>query len=244
MRNQWLPAVPKALRKRLKTAGLGWLAGVTLLLVPVRLAARGGIQVENTTWVPAIEVGTSNCQRLRDTLDSLPTSPDQVVRLTPGLYFCGSTTLYVPSHVTLEGSGFGTIIGSYTDNVVAGVVHPIGRAVLSRLSVENYTISPVNAAIAVSVLDFPAVAGSPTLVDVNARVVASSGTAYPLWIGVEDVSVEGGSFSGGDIRVTGSNHTFTLTRSALEGLDADATITVDCSFNRLLTTGATLVSGC
>ena len=196
------------------------------------------MQVENVTWVPATNDLSANCQRLRDTLASLPTFPAQTVRLAPGVFDCGATTLFVSSDVALEGSGNHTMVVGSTDNSVMGVVHLSGQASLSRLTVWNHLINPANGVIAISAWDFPSLIGSPSLIDVVAIVPSSVDPAYPLWILGEEVKVAHSFFLGGDIRLTGGSYTFTLYGGALEGVDADATVTANCYFFRNLTTEA------
>ncbi len=214
-----------------------WIA-VLVLMLPGRIAAQGGMQFDNTTWVPATSDGVANCQRLRDTLDSLPSSPDQLVHLAPGLYFCDSATLFVRTQVTLLGSGDRTVIVGVVDSSILGVVHLRGRSVLRRLQVWNLTTTPTDGSIAVSAWELVPSGGSPTLVDVKTLLASSAGTVHPLFVIDEDVVVEGGSFPNGDIRLSGSNYTFKLSGSALEGIDADPTVVARCHYYRNLDTGA------
>ncbi len=227
---------------RLAGTRWSWLALAILLLMPGHAIAQGGVQVENVTWVPATNDAEANCDRLRDTLVSVPEEPFQVVRLAPGFFDCDLSTLFVPSHVSLEGSGKFTYIYAEIDHSTLGVVHLIGQARLSRLVVQNKQAFPVDAAIAVSAWDF-SVLGSPTLVDVEAVVASNADPAHPLWVAGEDVRVERGSFNGDDIRLVGGGYTFTLFGGALEGVDADETVTANCYFYRSLTTDAAVVGG-
>ncbi len=211
---------------------------MTLFLVPKLVAAQGGIQIENTIWVPATQDAVDNCKRLRETLDGLPAGQDHVVLLAAGAYWCLSATLIVPHRVVLEGAGPGTLILGNIDNVALGVVHLEGNAELRRVQVQNSESSPANAAIAVSAWELSSLPGGADLVDVDAYVSVSSGTAYPLWVNEENIVVDGGSFKGGDIRLAGGNFDFLLKSSAIEGIDADPTVTAMCYFYLNLLTGS------
>ena len=237
VRNQWIrnSRHPRPIR-----AGWAWLVvAMTLFLVPKLVAAQGGIRVENAIWVPATGDAVDNCQRLRDTLDGLPTSQTHVVHLAAGAYWCLSSTLLVPHGVTLVGVGPRTLILGNIDNAVLGVVHLEGNADLHRVQVQNSESSPINAAIAVSAWELSSFPGSPDLVDVDAYVSVSAGTAHPLFALQENVTVEGGSFVGGDIRLAGTSFAFSLSGSSIEGVDADATVTTSCHFYVKLPAGST-----
>ncbi len=215
----------------------GFVVAIALLLAPEHLAAQGGIQVENTIWVPATLDSVDNCQRLRETLDGLPASPDHVVYLAPGFYYCLSSILYVPDRVTLIGDGSRTFILGDIDNVLTGVVHLTGNAELRGVTVVNLVSNPTNAAIAVSawVLGTP---GRPKLFDVNATVNVSSGSGYPLWVGqAVNIKVTGGNFRGGNILLTASTQSALLVDLGLEGVDADPMVNVKCYFFLNLLTG-------
>ena len=198
------------------------------------------MQVENITWVPATQNETQNCQRLRDALASLPSAPRQLVRLAPGVFDCGSTTLSVPTQVTLEGSGDDTVIEGDLDHSSLGVVHLFGQAKLTRLQVVNDPFLGSNTAIAISAWDILPIHGSPTLVDVTAYVTPEFAPleTYSLRVSQESIRVEGGSFSGGPVRLVGSGYSVTFLRSGLVHVDADANITVRCPFYLWLVTGA------
>ena len=221
-------------RRRWRSGGVALTA---LLLLPGYIAAQGGIRVEKTTWVPATKDPVDNCERLRKTLDALPAGQDHVVLLSAGAYWCLSSTLIVPHRVVLEGAGPGTLILGNIDNAALGVVHLEGNAELRRVQVQNSESSPANAAIAVSAWELSSLPGGPDLVDVDAYVSVSSGAAYPLWLAEENAVVDGGSFKGGNIRLAGGNFDFLLEASAIEGVDADPTVTPKCYFYLNLLTG-------
>jgi len=95
------------------------------------------------------------CQGLRDVLAGLSdgsSSSPYLVRLEPGLFQCGSSALFVPSWVTVEGAGSRlTTITGLVDSAVFGVVH-LGRAAeLRSLKVDNVGASQSSGGIAVSV---------------------------------------------------------------------------------------------
>ena len=113
------------------------------------------LRVNRILQVGAIGSHTQNCQALRDTLTSITDSSASIrylVRLEPGTYDCGSTTVFVPSGVTLEGSGreMTTIVGD-TDHILLGVIHLVDYTALRALTVNNQKSSPDFDAIAVSV---------------------------------------------------------------------------------------------
>ncbi len=207
--------------------GLVWLAVAVLLLLPGNLAARG-MQVENITWVPATGRFSENCRRLRDVLGALPSSPRQLVRLAPGNYYCNVTTLFVPTHVDLEGSGDESVIYGNLDNSALGIVHLLGGANLSRVRVQNHVPSPVNGVIAISIWELGSVQGSPKLVDVKTQAFGG----HPLLVSGRDVVVEGGSFTGdGQIMLTGTGNTFKLRGAELlTTVNAAPGVTARCYF--------------
>ena len=223
----------------------GRLALAVLALASGTAAAQGkGIQVENITWVTGpwpLDQGEEACERLRDTLASLPESPRQTVRLGSGGFSCGEKPLVVPDHVVLEGSGrgwAGTRIVGYVDNSVWGVVHLVGQATLSRLEVRS---SGSNDSVAVSAFDDTFHIGSPKLIDVVLVSNSDIGSAYPLVVIGKDVEARSTDFYGGNIRLLGGGYAFTLFGGTLRGIDADETVTAKCYFYRSWQTNAAVV---
>ncbi len=217
-----------------------------LPLVSGAAVAQGGIRVENITWVAAPRfLSTSDeqpCERLRDTLASLPKFPRQTVRLGSGAFYCGEKPLVVPDHVVLEGSGrgarSGTEIVGQIENSVWGVVHLEGQATLSRLTVSNYGPGGPDGSVGVSAFDTATSHhGSPKLIDVTVQVFFAN-PAYPLVVIGKDVEARGAEFRSGAIRLLGGGYTFTLFGGALRIVDADETVTARCYFYRSLLSDA------
>ncbi len=221
---------------------LHWRALVILLLVPGDITAQGGVRVENITWVSATGTAAANCQTLRDFLASLPTSSafPNVVQLEPGFYDCGTTTVQVPGLTTLEGAGQRTVIFGSIDNPSQGIVTLGLGAHLSNVLVWNTKTTPALGAIAIAISGPSA---SNTLTDVTALVSVSTtaaGSGHPLYVRLDtnDVTVDGGSFTGGKIFVRTDDPTpftssFTLFHALVEGVDASSEVTARCYFYRL-----------
>lgn len=91
-------------------------------------AAQTSLKVNRVVWVAATGTASQNCAALRGILDDLAgTTSDSLaylVRLEPGTYSCGTSTVTVPSHVALVGTGPRTtqIFGD-PESPDTGVVH-------------------------------------------------------------------------------------------------------------------------
>lgn len=129
-----------------------------LLALPLALAggvrAQVSIRVNRILQVSAVGTAAENCQALRDTLGSITDSSAAkryLVRLEPGSFDCGNTTVEVPQGVTIEGSGpeLTTVEGG-VDAALIGVVHMADNTALRSLRVNNFNSNPTFGAIAVS----------------------------------------------------------------------------------------------
>lgn len=102
---------------------------VALLAVvwPGPAGAQVSLSVERTVWVSATGTPEENCTGLRNALDSIsgPATLENghLVKVGPGRYDCGSTTVNVPAFVAVEGAGIEvTFVTGDQDSVNEGVV--------------------------------------------------------------------------------------------------------------------------
>lgn len=129
------------MRNLVRTGALG------LLLVPglAASAANGQVSlgVNRLLVVSAGGAAADNCQGLRDTLtaitDATAANP-YVLRLEPGEYDCGTSTVTMKPHVDLEGSGEGItrVFGSHdatADDL--GVIDLVDQVEIRFVTIEN-----------------------------------------------------------------------------------------------------------
>lgn len=129
------------------------------LLLPAYAPVEAGTSfgVNNVLQVAAGPDETQNCASLRDVLSSIDDNGSDkpyLVRLEPGKYYCGDTSLFVGGYITLEGAGKNnTGIEGTVDDSLWGVIHLGGSfSGVRSLSVRNLTETPPEeAAIGISI---------------------------------------------------------------------------------------------
>lgn len=115
--------------------------------VPARLAAQASVTIDRTVFVDAVGSDSKKCANLRQVLADIPasrsTSNPYLVKLGPGSFNCGTASVNVPDHVTLEGAGHGaTRVFGTRNSAVIGVVDidSANGAGLRDLAVSNLSI--------------------------------------------------------------------------------------------------------
>ncbi len=89
--------------------------------------AQVSLVVERTMWISATGTAAENCTALRNVLDSIPgpgtLANAYLVKVGPGRYDCGLTTVNVPAFVAVEGAGIEvTLITGSQSSPTEGVV--------------------------------------------------------------------------------------------------------------------------
>lgn len=126
-----------------------------LLLMSCPAAVVSQLTVERTIFVSATGTGEENCTAVRNLLDGLLSGTRRyLIKLGPGTYDCGTTSLAIPGNVTLEGAGRrATYITGVIDNDEFGVVDfAEDGGTLRSLAVGNDGISTADA-VAVTVFN-------------------------------------------------------------------------------------------
>ncbi len=134
----------------------------------------------NDRMIQVAHSTSPTCQGLRDALAGISGSSLSnrfLVRLEPGVFTCGSATLFLPAGVTLEGAGpeLSEIRGT-VDAAVLGVVHMFGGGTLRSLKVDNTLAAAATGGIAVSIFELASTASS-VLFD---RVTLSAASSGPV----------------------------------------------------------------
>lgn len=152
---------------------------VGLLLVTCPAAVIPQLVVERTIFFSATGTEAENCIALRDVLNSITGASSSTlfhVKVSGGVYDCGTTTLSIPSYVLVEGAGINrTFISGTRDDAFFGVVDfdRLVDAGLRSLSVGNggsgIAVTALDAAL---VLENVALHG-PTALRVFAHVSAT-----------------------------------------------------------------------
>lgn len=206
------------MRNLVRTGALG------LLLVPglAASAANGQVSlgVNRLLVVSAGGAAADNCQGLRDTLtaitDATAANP-YVLRLEPGEYDCGTSTVTMKPHVDLEGSGEGItrVFGSHdatADDL--GVIDLVDQVEIRFLTVENTGNPDLAAAVSAKITGGESRITNATLISDGV-----TGTSYGLLakstatVRITDSSVRGATRG---ISLQGTS-AVTVHRSTVEG---------------------------
>lgn len=182
-----------------------------LILLGVATSAPGNAQlslgVNRVLQVSSAGTNEQNCQGLRDTLagiaDASFTKP-YLIRLEPGTYDCGSTTVFLFEGMAIEGSGVDlTILRGAVDNPILGVLHINGSKVaLRNIGVFNTWDSGTEGGTAIAVSIFEIGTGpGPTSVELRAVQLGAADYSISITEGAPIVW----SSSVGSIRNDGGN---------------------------------------